>query len=566
MRKHLFSAVSVCLALSLLVGCGKPKDFVKEYVTVVPTPVESHSGKVRMEVKVNYPVKYFNKKMELTITPILATENGDTITDKDILYQGEKVKDNNEVVKYKVGGPYSFIAAFDYDKKFLKSNFCVKVKAQIKDKEYDLGVVEVAPGVLATPELVNFQALTPVVAADNFQRIITERTKADIFFAIQQSNIRSSELSKEELAALIEKVKSAKDAQNEEIKGIEILSYASPDGSLSLNERLAANREKETNKYVAKQLKKLKAEIAVNAKFTAEDWDGFQTLMQESEIDDKEVILRVLSMYEDAEVREREIKNIAQVYKAIAEEILPKLRRSQMTLSVDVIGKSDEEIKELAANNSDALSIEELLYSGKLFTNLDEKVEIYNKVIARNSNDWRAYNNLAIALYQQGKHADAERMIKKAVECKGDAPEANFNAGLIALANNNLNAAEEYFGKSANVGENLELAQGALLIKKAEYQKAVEVLNGSNVNNEGLAKILVGDFNAARAALNQVSQKDALTYYLLAIVGARVNDNEAVYSNLAKAVELCAAKAEYAKNDVEFEAYAEDAKFAEIVK
>ena len=565
MRKHLFSVVSACLVLSLIVSCGKPKELLKEYVTVVPTPVESHSGKVRMEVKVNYPEKYFKKKMELTITPILATET-DTIADKDIFYQGEKVKDNNEVVKYKVGGPYSFITAFDYDEKFLKSNFCVRVKAKVKNKEYDLGVVEIVPGVLATPELVNFQALDPVIAEDNFQRVITEKKKADIYFAIQQSNIRSSELSKDEIAALIQKVQDAKDAQNEELKGIEISSYASPDGTLSLNEKLAERREKETNKYIAKQMKKLKAEIAVNAKFTAEDWDGFQALMQDSEIDDKEVILRVLSMYEDPEEREREIKNISEVYKSIADEILPKLRRSQMTLSVDVIGKSDEEIKDLAKNNDATLNLEELLYSAKLFTNLDEKIEIYNKVIARNANDWRAYNNLGIALYQQGKFADAERMIKKAVEFKADAPEANFNAGLIALANKNLTAAEEYFGKSANVGQNLELAQGALLIKKAEYQKAVEVLNGSNVNNEGLAKILVGDFNAASAALNQVAKKDAMTYYLLAVVGARVNDNAAVYENLQKSVELCAAKAEYAKKDIEFANFAEDAKFAEIVK
>ncbi len=565
MKKHLFSVVSACLVLSLLVGCGKPKELVKEYVTVVPTPVESHSGKVRLEVKVNYPVKYFNKKMVLTITPLLCTPT-DTLATQQVVYQGEKVKDNNETVKYKVGGPYSFISAFDYDEKYLESTFCLKVKAQIKDKEYDLGVVEVVPGVLATPELVNFQALNTVLAEDNFQRVITEKKKADIYFAIQQSNIRNTELSKDDIAALIQKIQDAKAAQNEELKDIEISSYASPDGSLSLNERLAERREQATNKYVARQLKKLKAEIAVNAKFTAEDWDGFQALMQESEIDDKEVILRVLSMYQDPEEREREIKNIADVYKAIADEILPKLRRSQMTLSVDVIGKSDEEIKDLAKNNDAALNLEELLYSAKLFTDLDEKIEIYNKVIARNSMDWRAYNNLGIALYQQGKFADAERMIKKAVELKADAPEANFNAGLIALANGNLNAAEEYFGKSANVGENLELAQGALLIKKAEYQKAVEVLNGSNVNNEGLAKILTNDFNAARVALNQVAEKDALTYYLLAIVGARVNDNAAVYENLQKAIELDATKAAYAKKDIEFAKYDEDAKFAEIVK
>jgi Tfp pilus assembly protein PilF len=378
--------------------------------------------------------------------------------------------------------------------------------------------------------------------------------------------LRSSELSSEALAALINKIDEAKDAQNQEIKGLEISSYASPDGCLKLNESLASRRDKETTKYINRQIKKLKTEVALSNKLSAEDWDGFQTLMQESEIDDKEVILRILSMYEDPEEREREIKNISAVYKAIADEILPQLRRSKMTLSVDVIGKSDEEIKELVQNDSQALSYEELLYAATLYEDLDQQIAIYNQNIERNNMDWRAQNNLGVALYKQGKFADAERAFTKAVELKGDEPIANFNAGLCALANNNLTAAEESFGKSANVGEGLESAQGALLIKKGEYQKAVEVLNGQFSNNEGLAKLLVADYNAARTALSQVANPCAKTYYLLAVVSARVNDSNSVFENLKKAVELDANWKQYAAKDIEFESLFGNETFQSIVK
>lgn len=566
MRKHLIAGLSACLALAFVVsGCGKPQSIADEWVTIVPSPLESHASKVRVEVKVNYPVKYFKKKMMLTVTPALATAT-DTLFTEEVVYQGEKVTDNNEVVKYKVGGPYSFISAFDYNEKFLQADLILKCVAKVKDKEYDLGYVKIGKGIMATSELVNFQALKPAVAPNNFQRVITEKKEAEIRFLIQQSNLRSSELSSEALAELINKIDEAKDAQNQEIKGLEISSYASPDGCLKLNESLASRRDKETTKYINRQIKKLKTEVALSNKFSAEDWDGFQALMQESEIDDKEVILRILSMYEDPEEREREIKNISAVYKAIADEILPQLRRSKMVLSVDVIGKSDEEIKELVQKDSKALSYEELLYAATLYENLDQQISIYNQNIERNNMDWRAQNNLGVALYKQGKFADAERAFAKAVELKGDEPIANFNAGLAALANNNLTAAEECFGKSANVGEGLECAQGALLIKKGEYQKAVEVLNGSFSNNEGLAKLLVADYNAARTALSQVAKPCAKTYYLLAVVSARVNDSNSVFENLKKAIELDANWKQYAAKDIEFEGLFGNETFQSIVK
>ena len=528
----------VALMVLALSSCGKMGELSSDYFTTNPEVLEAVAGKVPVTINGKFPEGYFKKNATVEVTPVLRW-NGGEAKGQPALFQGEKVEGNGQTISYKAGGNYTMKASFDYVPEMANSELYLDFKITRGSKTYTIPSVKVADGVIATSELPTAASSNASYAEDAYQRIIKQAQEANIMFLIQQANLRNNQLNSEEMKEFHKKVAEVNaDTKNFKLNNIEVSAYASPDGGVKLNTGLAENREKNAEKYLNRQLKKAKIEANVDAKYTAQDWEGFQELVSKSNLQDKDLILRVLSMYQDPEQRENEIKNISSVYKTLADEILPQLRRARLTANYDIIGRSDEEINEAFDTDAKVLSVEELLYAATLYEDLDQQIAIYNQNIERNNMDWRAQNNLGVALYKQGKFADAERAFTKAVELKGDEPIANFNAGLCALANNNLTAAEESFGKSANVGEGLESAQGALLIKKGEYQKAVEVLNGQFSNNEGLAKLLVADYNAARTALSQVANPCAKTYYLLAVVSARVNDSNSVFENLKKAVDF----------------------------
>lgn len=545
---------TLALVVLTFFGCKPPKEFI-DNVKATPNPAEYKAGKVEVVFEGNFPDKYFTKKMTMEVTPVITTADGKQYRASSVKYQGEKVKDNNQVIKYKVGGKYKQTAVWDYEKGMESSIITLEATVNTGKKEYKLDPIEVAKGVNITPMLVSLSPATgdlkAIITPDKFQRVIEEKTDAQIKFLVNQANIRSSEIKTEQIIALTKNIEAAKKAENREVKGIEISSYASPEGALDFNEKLSANRGKNSESYVNKQLSKFKAEAAIDSKSTAEDWEGFQKLVEESSIEDKALIIRVLSMYSDPEQREKEIKNLAVAYKAIDETILPELRRSKLTLTVNVIGKSDAEIDSLAKVAPAELNVEEILYAATLVKDMSAKQAVYTKATELYSSDSRCFNNLGMVLYEQGKVEEAGRAFAKALNIAPKCPAINFNNGLIALAKGDIAKAEEFFGNAGGVGESLNFANGAIEITKGNYKKAAELYGNNASNNAALANILNKNNGAARKALDNVEAPNATTAYLKAVLAARTNNTKEYKENIAE-VEKDAQLKDRAAKDVEF--------------
>lgn len=553
MKKKFLLALAVLVLV--LTACKPPKEFIDK-VKMNPDPAVYKAGKVEVTFEGNFPEKYFTKKMSMTVTPVLTTSDGRVYKGTPKTYQGQKVKDNNDVIRYKVGGKYTQSAIFEFEEGMETATITLEATVTNKKKTYELEPVVIGKGINITPTLVS---LTPgtgdlhaLVIADNFQRVIEERTNAQVKYLINQSNIRSSELSQEEVKVLTNTIKALKEDTVRQIKGIEVSSYASPDGGMELNEKLAGNRGKSSENYINGQLRRIKAQVSIDSKITAEDWEGFQELVNASNIEDKAIILRVLSMYNDPEEREAEIKKLSAAYKTLADEILPQLRRSKMSLIVNVIGKSDEEIARLATEDATKLNEEEILYAATLTSNMAEKQSIYAKATEQFPNSVRAYNNLGYAYYEQGKYAEAQRCFERALSMDANNADINYNMGLIMLTNKNIDKAEEYFGKAGGVGKSLNQAQGVIAILRGNYKKAAQLFGSEATNNAALAHLLNGDNAAARRALENNQNPNATTYYLRAILAARTNNKAEYESNLAQASRLDSKYATRGASDVEF--------------
>ncbi|NLO71270.1 MAG: hypothetical protein GX102_10130 [Porphyromonadaceae bacterium] len=532
-----------------------------------PNPLEVKGGIVDATVTGTFPTKYFSKNAEVTVTPVLKYIGKETESDSKT-FQGEKVLGNNQAINYKMGGTYTINPHFTYNPEMAKSELFLNFDVVQGKKRYSIPPVKIADGVIATSQLVSISPdeIKSAIAPDNFQRITQETQNADILFLIQQAQLRNTELNKSDIQEFNRKVKEAREAQNKEIANLEVLGYASPDGPLELNTNLAEQRQRVTTNYLNNELKKLRADVTIDSKFTAEDWDGFQKLMEASDIQDKELILRVLSMYEDPEQREREIKNLSITFLDVANEILPQLRRSRLNLTVDVTGKSDVEILNLANNNPKVLNDKELLYAATLVDSYREKAVIYEKFIDQYPEDARGYNNIGVIRYEQDTANEAEILFKKALGFDPNSPDANYNLGLISLAKGNPTDAQAYFGKAAGTTGNLDAALGASYILQGDYAKAQNALSQTSSNNAALSQILNNDYNGARRTLAAVANPNGMTAYLAAIIAARTNDRDAVYSNLRTAVSRNKTLAYKAASDLEFAKYFADQTFLSIVK
>ncbi len=563
MKKSLF-LVSV-IALTVLTSCGTAVQ--PERVTVNPSPLAVVGNQVEANIAGTFPVKKFAKNAVLTVTPVLKYEGGEALA-KSVTYVGEKAKENGQVVSYKEGGKYSQVAVFDYIPAMEKSELYLRFTATSGKKVVEIPDVKIADGVVSTAKLVvaTAQEVKPQVTSDKFQRIIQEMQEADIHFLIQQSSLRSSELSSKEMKDLQAAIKDADKAEHKAISKIEVAGYASPDGNVELNTNLAEARQEKAQKYLQQQLKKAKIKADIESNITAEDWAGFQAAMEASNIQDKELVLRVLSMYTDPEERETQIKNLSAVYKTIAEEILPALRRSRLILTTDIIGKADDEIAALAKNDPTALTIDELLYAATLTNNADEKMALYKKVVELHPNDYRGHNNMGMLYFSQGNVVDARRCFAKALALAPNNPDVNYNAGIAAMADNDITKAEQYLGKAAGSEGDLKAAMGTLYTMKGDYAAAKSAYGNKASNNAAVQQILNEDYAAARQTLAKVEKPNATTAYLAAVVGARTNDREAVYSNLKVAIQRDASLKAKAQNDIEFARFQADAQFQAIVK
>lgn len=568
MKKQLLFGLSLIVAV-VFSSCKNLSDLDPSLFTCTPNPLEAKAGKVEATITGTFPVKYFATNAVVTVTPVIKMSNGDSVKAAPSVFQGEKVVGNNEVISYKAGGSYTIKTSFDYVPEMAVSELYLYFNVVAKKKNYNLKPVKVADGVIASSELVSKKfsgKQGAVIIADKFVRDIMEMTEADILFLIQQSTVRKSETSSEDIKALTEKIVNAKNELNKSVESLQISSYASPDGSVDLNTTLAERRQKETEKYLNAELKKIKSPLTIESKFTPEDWDGFQKLMENSNIQDKELILRVLSMYKDPEQREREIKNLAAAFKQIADDVLPQLRRSQLKLLVKVTGKSDEEIAKLAKEDASKLDKEELLYAATLTSNPDEKAAIYKKAVDAYPSCIRAHNNLGAVKYQQGKIDEAAALFAKALTIDAKNADVNYNAGLCAMAKGNLDQAIAYFGKAAGTSGDLKNATGTYYIATGDYAKAKSSFAGVNTNNAALAQILNKEYNAAKNTLAAVDAPDAMTSYLGAIVAARTNDKDGVYTNLKSAVSKSSTCGTKAAKDLEFSKFWSDATFQSIVK
>lgn len=553
-KKVFYLALGV--AVIGMTGCSKKLgQFKSDFFTTVPTPLETVGENVPGTVTGNIPAKFMVKNAKVTATPVI-TWNGGEAAAQPVVVQGENVRANGQVISYVNGGTVTIPFSVQYQPEMAKSDLYLDFAVDQNGKLYTLPRVKVGYGVIATSTLASAKTVEPAVAKDNFQRVINEKYSADIHFLINQANIRSSQTDKPDYIDLNKRLMEANKAANQEIAGITINSYASPDGALSFNTSLAEKREANTAGYVENQLKKDKiTEFGeLTSSFTPEDWEGFQQLVEKSNIQDKDLILSVLKMYPDPEQREKEIRNLSSVFNELADQILPQLRYSRVMASINVIGKSDQELINLFNSNPKELTVDEILYIATLTDDNTKKMEVYNKACELYPNDYRTFNDLGLTQYVAGDYKGAKSNFEHALRLNPSAKEPEMNLGLLSMVNGDYRKAYEQIGAAAGVPEAAD-AMGVYYLAQGDLSKAVRSFGDSKTNNAALAQILSQDYSAAKSTLASIKNPDATTYYLTAVLGARTNNENMVMSNLRQAVKLDRSLLDRAKADLEFSQY-----------
>lgn len=538
----------------MMTSCSKMGPLSADNFTVTPKPLETQAGVVSATVNGAFPEKYMKKKAVVTVTPELRFGDGKVVKGEAATFQGEKVMGNDQVISYRMGGHYTMKTAFAYNPEMQKSDMYLTFDARRGKKVYNVPAVKVNYGIIATSELYR-QALTNgggCLALDSFQRVKAKKQEANIKFLINQANLRKSELKNNSVGEFVKLLKEInKDREGLNLQNVEIQAYASPEGGFKFNDKLANKRQNVSEKYVRKEMKSAGVEGNLDAHYTAQDWEGFQQLVQASNIQDKDVILRVLSMYKDPQEREQQIRNMSEGFRELADAILPELRRSRLIIHYETIGRNDEQIK--AQYNEDAakLSADELLYYATLEEDAAKKEEIYAKTAQLYTNDYRPLNNLAVMAFNRGDEAKAKELLAQAITKSSNAAEANATLGLIALKNGNVAEAENLIAKAADANA-LNEALGNLSIAKGNYAQAEEYFKDSNNNSAALAQLLNKNYAAAKATLNNIKNPNGLTSYLHAIVSARQGNKYAANSYLKEALQKDPSLKAYAENDLEF--------------
>ena len=554
MQKNVVLFLSAAALIALSSCSSKLGALSADNFNVVPNPLESEAGKVPTTINGKFPEKYMKKKAVVTVTPELRYGDGQTAMGQSATFQGEKVAGNDQTIQYKVGGNYTMKSNFNYVPEMQKSDLYLTFEAFVGKKKVEVPAVKVATGVISTSELYKktLAGDGACIAPDSFERVKTQKQEAQIKFLINQANLRKSEMKNNSVKEFVEMLKKInRDKEGLNIKDVEVLAYASPDGGLKFNDKLANKRQNVSEKYVKNTLKSTKVNTDVTAKYTAQDWEGFQKLVAASNLQDKDVILRVLSMYQDPEERETQIRNMSAGFRELADGILPELRRSRLIINYETIGRSDDQIKEQYTTDASKLSADELLYAAALEDNAEKKEDIYKKTAELYPNDSRAFNNIAALEFAKGNNDAAQNYLSKALAVDGNTAEANANKGLIALLNGNTAEAQTLIAK-ANGANDLNQAVGALNIANGKYAQAEEAMKGVNSNTAALAQILNKNYAGAQTTLNNIQNKNGLTDYLYAIINARQGNSSAASSYLKSAVQKDPSLASYAANDLEF--------------
>lgn len=543
-------------------------------VTVTPSPLEMHNDSVIVTITGKFPEKGLHKKATAEVTPVIKYDGGEKAL-KPVKLQGEAIQENNTVIKV-AGGSFTYNDKVAFDEAMKVSQLEIRVKAMKKSKEVNLDPFKVADGVISTPLLVQNDSRV-ILGKDKFQRTTMETKSADIHFVINQAAVRPTELKAEDYKVLKDFIKDAKENEKKTFKGVSISAYASPDGAQDLNTKLAENRAKSAEKQMSGEFKKVE-EAAVESFFAAnstpEDWEGFKQLMAESDIEDKELILKVLNMYSDPDVREKEIKNISKVYTIIADKVLPKLRRSKMDVNVEIMGLSDEEITNFANTNPDTLKVEELLFAATLTEDMSQKLKIYQDFTRVYPEDWRGPNNVGYCQLNLGKLPEAKKAFEDAKAIENGNTIVMNNLGAIAIREGELDKAIEYLESAAGAGNEVSYNFGIISIKRAgfkssdiDYNEAKTYFGSDCSFNAALAKLLAGEIDNVVPTIDCAKDKDsAMNFYLKAIVGARKGDSDMMYNNLRSAIEKDAKLKNIAAKDMEFFKFFADDTFKSIIQ
>ena len=537
----------------LFSSCAKLGVLSADNFTVTPNPLETQAGTVPATINGHFPEKYMNRKAVVTVIPELRYSNGQTVQGNTATFQGEKVLGNDQTISYRLGGNYTMKTNFAYADDN-KADMYLTFNARIGKKVMKVPDVKVAEGIIATSELYKRTLSTAqaAIAPDAYQRISKQKQEANIKFLIQQATLRKSELknnSIQEFVKMLQKINADREGLN--LENVEVSAYASPDGGFSINDKLANERQKVSEQYVNEELKKIKMDANVDAKYTAQDWEGFQELVKASDIQDKDVILRVLSMYKDPEEREQQIKNISSAFRELADGILPQLRRSRLTINYETVGRSDDQILQQIKDDVTKLSVEELLYGAALKEDIDTQEDIYKLATEVYPNDARAFNNLAAIQYARGNYDAARQYIQKAQSLAGNnLPEAQANLGMLALKAGDVKTAEQYIA-SATGANGLEEVLGNLHLAQGNYAQAEQDFADIYSNSAALAQILNKNYASAAVTLKYVKNPDAVTEYLKAVLSARMGNNSDASEALKNAIIKDRSFAKYAANDLE---------------
>jgi tetratricopeptide (TPR) repeat protein len=562
----LILAATVITSCSGLNKMKKNSNLVKYEVT--PKVLETHAGVVTVTIKGTFPAKYFDKKTTVTATPVLTYTGGETAFDKVQVLQGESVQGNNKVITG-TGGDFTYTSTIPYKEAMKMSQLMLRIKAVRGSKNLDFDPVKLADGVIATSTLVEKEGKATMVK-DKYVRITPEMQAADINYLINKSDIQSKELKAEDIALLKEYIKTVSTDPNRQFKTTEVSSYASPDGSMKINEPLSKKRGETADKFIKKEFGKIEAAKGAgffNEKTTPEDWDGFKSEVEKSTMQDKDLILRVLSMYSDPDVREKEIKNMSAAFEILKTDILPKLRRSKLMVSVDKVGRTDEQILAQMKSDPKALSLEESLYAATLTKDLNEQLKFYQTTSENFPKCFRAQNNIGYTYMALGKPDEAIAAFDKAKAIENNDVIKN-NLGFASLVKGDLVKAEEYFNSMTAATPESKWGLGVIAITKGEYDKAVNFLGTEPSFNLALAQLLKGDTNKAKQTLDSMKElgKSGKPSYLKAIIGARTDDRNYMLNNLREAIGFKPEWKAYAKTDLEFAKFFADDTFKSTVQ
>ena len=547
MQKKNFFLLSAA-SLMLFTSCSKLGALSADNFNVVPNPLETQAGTVPATINGHFPEKYMKKKAVVTVVPELRYSNGTVVQGNTATFQGESVLGNDQTISYKTGGNYTMKTNFAYANDN-KAEMYLTFKARLGSKEVAVPEVKVADGIIATSELYKRTMLTSqaAIAPDAYQRITKKKQEANIKFLIQQANLRKSELknnSVQEFVKMLQQINNDREGLN--LDNVEVSAYASPDGGFNINDKLANQRQKVSEQYVNQELKKIKMNAPVDAKYTAQDWEGFQELVKTSNIQDKDIILRVLSMYKDPQEREQQIKNISSAFRELADGILPQLRRARLTINYETIGRSDEQIMDQLKADATKLSIEEILYGAALQDDANAQEDIYKVATEIYPNDGRAYNNIATIEYAKGNYEAARQYLQKAQGVE----ESKANLGLLALKNGDVATAEQLIASAANANGLAEIL-GNLNLAKGNYAQAEQNFADTYSNSAALAQLMNKNYAAAATTLKYIKNPDAITAYLKALLNARMGNTIDASEALREAIQKDPSLASYAANDLE---------------